>query len=101
MLIADNGIIIRTHVNQISSLSRVSQGVKVMKIKDENKIVTVALVKKEENENSDDNNELTEESQSFRAVLDNIDNQIEENNNQENDDILQNELNQDNNSEEE
>ena len=101
MLIADNGIIIRTHVNQISSLSRVSQGVKVMKLKDENKIVTVALVKKEENENSDDNNELTEESQSFRAVLDNIDNQIEENNNQENDDILQNELNQDNNSEEE
>ncbi len=101
MLIADNGIIIRTPVNQISSLSRVSQGVKVMKLKDENKIVTVALVKKEENENSDDNNELTEESQSFRAVLDNIDNQIEENNNQENDDILQNELNQDNNSEEE
>jgi DNA gyrase subunit A len=50
LLIADNGIIIRTPIDQISSLSRVSQGVKVMKIKDENFIVSVALVKKEEQE---------------------------------------------------
>ena len=48
LLIADNGVIIRTPVNQISALSRVSQGVKVMKLKTDNKIVGVALVKKEE-----------------------------------------------------
>lgn len=53
MLIADNGVIIRTPVNQISSLSRVSQGVKVMRLKSDNKIVGVALVKKEEIEEND------------------------------------------------
>ena len=55
MLIADNGVIIRTPVEQISSLSRVSQGVKVMKLKENNLIVSVALVKKDEQENNDDN----------------------------------------------
>lgn len=54
LLIADNGIVIRTPIEQISSISRVSQGVKVMRLKDENKIVGVALVKKEE-ENNEEN----------------------------------------------
>jgi DNA gyrase subunit A len=58
MLIADNGIIIRTPISQISSLSRVSQGVKVMRLKDDNKIVGVALAKKEEN-----NEEIVDEEQ--------------------------------------
>ena len=55
MLIADNGVIIRTPISQISSLSRVSQGVRLMRLKDDNKIVGVALVKKEDEQaNSDD-----------------------------------------------
>ena len=54
MLIADNGVIIRTPISQISSLSRVSQGVRLMRLKDDNKIVGVALVKKEEQTISDD-----------------------------------------------
>ena len=59
LLIADNGVIIRTPINQISALSRVSQGVKVMRLKSDNKIVGVALVKKEENEvNYEDNEQL-------------------------------------------
>lgn len=49
MLIADNGVIIRTPLDQISKISRVSQGVKVMRLKD-NKIVGVALVKKDNDE---------------------------------------------------
>ncbi len=53
LLIADNGVIIRTPINQISALSRVSQGVKVMRLKSDNKIVGVALVKKEEIEEND------------------------------------------------
>ena len=53
MLIADNGMIIRTPVSQISSHSRGSQGVKIMKLKDENKIVSVALVKKEDEQAQD------------------------------------------------
>ena len=61
MLIADNGVVIRTPISQISSLSRVSQGVKIMKIKDDNKIVGVALVKHEENDNKGENIEKSEE----------------------------------------
>lgn len=53
MLIADNGMIIRTPVSQISSHSRGSQGVKIMRLKDENKIVSVALVKKEDEQAQD------------------------------------------------
>ena len=55
LLIADNGIIIRTPVDQISSLSRVSQGVRVMKLRDDAKIVGVALAEKAPEE------EITEE----------------------------------------
>jgi len=54
LLIADNGIIIRTPLDQISSLSRVSQGVKVMRLKEENVIVSVALAQKEEEEKTED-----------------------------------------------
>ncbi len=61
MLIADNGVIIRTPVDQISSLSRVSQGVRVMKLRDGSKIVGVALAKKEEESESIDENAQNQE----------------------------------------
>ena len=61
MLIANNGVIIRTPVSQISSLSRVSQGVRVMKLKDDNKIVGVALAKKEEEEKVLENGDEAQE----------------------------------------
>ncbi len=57
LLIADNGIIIRTPLNGISSLSRVSQGVKVMKLKEDNIIVSAALVKHEDAEENVANEE--------------------------------------------
>ena len=61
LLIADNGVIIRTPIDQISSLSRVSQGVRVMKLKDDAKIVSVALAEKaEEEENFEDGENATE-----------------------------------------
>ncbi len=50
MMIADNGVIIRTPVDDISVFARVSQGVKIMKLKDANKVVSVAVVDKEERE---------------------------------------------------
>ncbi len=58
MLIADNGIIIRTPIDQISKLSRVSQGVRIMKLRDDAKIVAVALTEKEPEEPTE---EITEE----------------------------------------
>lgn len=58
MLIADNGVIIRTPIDQISTLSRASQGVRIMKLKGDAKIVSVALTEKEEEE--PENPETTE-----------------------------------------
>lgn len=75
LLIADNGIIIRTPLTGISQLSRVSQGVKIMRLKDENEIVSAALVKKEEeNENEyDENNALqANENDSEEMELNNL-----------------------------
>lgn len=55
MIIADNGVIIRTPVSTISSFSRVSQGVRVMRLREGAKIISVALVQKEETEQSKEN----------------------------------------------
>ena len=43
MLIADNGIIIRTPAKSINKIGRGGQGVRVMKLKDEAKVVSVAI----------------------------------------------------------
>lgn len=48
LMIADSGVIIRTPIEDISMFSRVSQGVRVMRLKDGAKIVSVALAEKEE-----------------------------------------------------
>lgn len=48
MLIADNGIIIRTPVEDISTFSRSAMGVKIMRLRDDAKVVSVAKVEKEE-----------------------------------------------------
>lgn len=50
MIITDNGIIIRLLIDQISSTGRVAQGVKLINLKDEQRVSTVAIVKKEFNE---------------------------------------------------
>ena len=48
VVVTDAGMIIRTPVEQISVISRNSQGVKIMKLKAGTKIVSVAFVEKEE-----------------------------------------------------
>ena len=70
VVIADTGIIIRTHIDNISTLSRVSQGVKVMRLKNDAKIVSVALTKREEDEENqveeitpDSSNEIGEQAE--------------------------------------
>lgn len=51
MLIADNGVIIRTPVKDISLISRSTLGVKIMKLKEDAKIVSIAkVVNSEEHE---------------------------------------------------
>ena len=83
LLVADNGVVIRTPLEQISSLSRVSQGVKVMRLKEENMVVSVALLEKDESEETDENgeelNNLTNEQEN--AILERQEN-LETDNNQ-------------------
>ena len=78
MMIADSGVIIRTHLSDISTFSRVSQGVRIMKLKNNAKIVSVAIAKREEDENTENSpseNEIIEETE---EIIDNLENNIEE-----------------------
>ena len=50
MLITSEGVIIRTGVEDISTLGRDTSGVKIMKLKDDVKVVSFAVVEKEEDE---------------------------------------------------
>ena len=47
LITTDNGVVIRTPIDSISHLSRVSQGVKVMRLKGDAKVMAVALAEKE------------------------------------------------------
>lgn len=49
MIITNNGIVIRLDVSSISLMGRVTQGVKLINLKDNNKVASIALVNKESN----------------------------------------------------
>ena len=48
MIITNNGIVIRLPLEQVSSTGRVAQGVKLINLKEEQKVSTMAIVEKEE-----------------------------------------------------
>ena len=62
-MIADSGIIIRTHVENISQFSRVSQGVRIMRLKNDAKITSVALAAKDEEEETSSETEQQPETE--------------------------------------
>ena len=54
IVVTDKGVVIRTRINQIASLKRVTQGVKIIRLKGEQKVSTIAVVpvsEIEENQN--------------------------------------------------
>ena len=53
MIITDSGVIIRLSLSQVSTTGRVAQGVKLINLKDEQKVRTVALIEKEEIQNNE------------------------------------------------
>ena len=57
MIITNNGIVIRLPLEQISKSGRVAQGVKLINLKDEQKVSNIAIVEKEENIVDESNNE--------------------------------------------
>ncbi len=66
MIITDSGIIIKLPLEQVSTLKRATQGVRLINLKDDQKVSTVALVLKDEENLSDSqsdesNNEIKEE----------------------------------------
>ena len=57
LLITDDGTIIRTPVSSISTLSRNTQGVRLMRVAEDSKVVCVARAEAEEEEAEDEENE--------------------------------------------
>lgn len=69
MMIADNGVIIRIHANEISEFGRNTKGVKIMKMKDDSsKVVSIAFAPSEDDEDEEneqlENNENVENQES-------------------------------------
>ena len=54
IVITDSGIVMRMSMNQISTLGRATQGVRLIKLKDDQKVATVSLVMKEDDEEKSD-----------------------------------------------
>lgn len=48
MIISDNGVLIRLSLSQVSTTGRVAQGVKLINLKDEQKVSAVAIIPKDE-----------------------------------------------------
>ena len=57
MIMTNSGIIIKLPLDQVSTLKRATQGVRLINLKDEQKVSTVALVEKEEEEEVEETNE--------------------------------------------
>ena len=72
MIITDSGMIIRLPLEQVSSTGRVAQGVKLINLKDNQKVSTIALVDKEsENEEESDSNSTESSSETTEEVVEN------------------------------
>ena len=50
IVVSDKGVVIRTHVDQISKTKRATQGVRVIKLRTGHHVATIALVPKQEDE---------------------------------------------------
>ena len=64
IIITDSGIVIKIRLEQVSKMSRVTQGVRLISLKDDQKVATVSLSKKddlEENSENSENQTLEEE----------------------------------------
>lgn len=49
MIITSDGIIIRMDINSISQMGRVTKGVRLINLKDKNKVASISVIEKEEN----------------------------------------------------
>ncbi len=74
MIITDSGIIIRLGIEQVSNTGRVAQGVRLIHLKDNQKVSNAALLEKEvenDQEESDDTKEIVENSEVKEETVEN------------------------------
>ena len=77
VIVTESGMIIRIPLEQINTLGRVTQGVKLMNIKDDQTVSTISLIDKESEEDSEqptDNSETSAESAEQTEVTETSDN---------------------------
>ena len=67
MIVTDSGIIIRVSLEQVSTTGRVAQGVKLINLKDNQKVSTITLIEKDE-ESIEEESDITVESNSTDNV---------------------------------
>ena len=82
MIITDSGIVIRLDVGKISTMSRVTQGVILINLKENSVVSSVSIVDKEETDDNIDSESLVEESNNIDIVIDTV---VEDNNSNESD----------------
>lgn len=61
IMITTDGIVIRTHIDQISTFQRPGKGVKVMKVNDGERVATISVVERLEEDDEAEETETTEE----------------------------------------
>lgn len=82
MIITDSGIVIRLDVGKISTMSRVTQGVRLINLKENSVVSSVSIVDKEETDDNIYSESLVEESDNIDIVVDTV---VEDNNSNESD----------------
>ena len=68
VIITDSGVVMRMSLEQVSTLGRATQGVRLIRLKDDQKVATVSLVMKDD-DNEDENNDVVDEDQSNNEVV--------------------------------
>lgn len=63
MVVTDKGMIIRTHISDISIIGRDTQGVKIIKLNEGQSVASIAIVPKQEEEVEEINSEMIEQEQ--------------------------------------
>ena len=76
IMMTDSGTIIKISLDQVSTLKRATQGVRLMNLKDEQKVSTVALVEKEK---QDDSLNSESESSENKEIISTVDDEVSNN----------------------
>ena len=69
IMISSDGIVIRTHVDQISTFQRPSKGVKVMRVNEGEKVATISVVDRFEDDANEDSTDSAAENPQKKTLM--------------------------------